>query len=165
MVSFSNMTPPLMMQSLRVFHTRGTALPYRFLSHLQRRQWNSRRYLWSGHRVSFDDSTTESNGPINPGAESPDSKLSATGISLATRMSMDRKFQCTQFDKKGDIYMGHGHIQRSELVSKVSIIFSPSTRNPSSLSFSTEYCHVIYARSMSLSCLLSWFDSPQSWST
>jgi hypothetical protein len=57
---------------------------------------------------------------IRPTLETSDSKLAATGSSLATRMATDRKFQCTRFDQRGEIYMGHGHIQRSELVSKVS---------------------------------------------
>ena len=74
--------------------------------------------------MPMEDATTHTKAHMNPAAESPDSKLSAAGISLATRMSTDRKFQCTQFDSKGEIYMGHGHIQRSELVSKVSAIIS-----------------------------------------
>lgn len=117
------MRPTLILQNL-LFYTKNTKCrPYRFQHHLQPWQRNSQRYLWSGPKVPTDDSTTQSKNHMNPGTESPDSKLSATGISLATRMSTDRKFQCTQFDKKGDIYMGHGHIQRSELVSKVSVIF------------------------------------------
>ena len=97
--------------------------PYRLQPHSL--PWISPRYLWSGHKISADDPITQDQSSIKPGVDSEDSRLSAKGINLAARMSSDRKFQCTQFDKKGDICMGHGHIQKSELVSKVSATLSP----------------------------------------
>lgn len=70
--------------------------------------------------IPTEHSTSLSDTHLSPSTEAPGSKLFAAGSSLATRMSTDRKFHCTQIDKKGDIFMGHSNIQRSELVSKVS---------------------------------------------
>jgi hypothetical protein len=103
--------------------------PYRCRSLRQSKPYGSRRYLWGRQKASSDDSTNYNDAHMSPGTETSDSKLFAKGIGLATRMSAGRKFQCTQFDKNGEIYMGHGHIQRSEIVSKVSIAsFRSSTK-------------------------------------
>ncbi len=67
-----------------------------------------------------EDPSKEAEGRLSKGTETSESKLFAMGSSLATRMSADRKFQCTEFDEKGSVVTGHGNIQRSELVSKVS---------------------------------------------
>lgn len=110
---------------------RTTSLnPYSWLPLLRSRQCDSQRYLWSGQKRSTDDSKSQSDTHMTPGTETSESKLFATGSSLATRMSTDRKFQCTQFDKKGEIFMGHGHIQRSELVSTVSVVLLCKRREP-----------------------------------
>lgn len=53
------------------------------------------------------------------GSETSESKLFALGSSLATRLSTDREIECTEFDEKGEIVMGHGHIKKSDLVRKV----------------------------------------------
>lgn len=53
------------------------------------------------------------------GSESSESKLFALGSSLATRLSTDREIECTEFDDKGEIVIGHGHIKKSDLVKKV----------------------------------------------
>jgi hypothetical protein len=126
------MKPPLRVQNFHsVFYARNPKLrSYRVLPKLRTLQWESQRYLWYAQRASAGDSKGQGDTILSPGVETSDSKLFAAGSSLSSRMSADRKFQCTQFDKKGNIYMGHGHIQRSELVSKVSIISFPSDRGP-----------------------------------
>ena len=103
--------------------------PHRWSYLWRPRPSDSRWYLSSRQKDSTDDPTSHNDTHISPGAETSDGKLFAKGIGLATRMSADRKFQCTQFDKNGEIYMGHGHIQRSEIVNKVSItLFRSSTK-------------------------------------
>ena len=54
------------------------------------------------------------------GPETSESKLFALGSSLATRLSVDRTLQCTEFDDKGNIVAGNVEIKKSDLVTKVS---------------------------------------------
>lgn len=52
--------------------------------------------------------------------ETSESKLFKMGSTLASRMTTDRKIQCTEVDSKGDVMVDHKEIKRSELVSKAS---------------------------------------------
>ena len=149
-----------------LFLTKTTRLHlYHLVPQLRSQPWNSPRHLWSGHKIPTEHSTSQSDANLSPKTETSDSKLFATGSSLATRMSTDRKFQCTQIDKKGDIFMGHGHIQRSELVSKVSTTLYQTTDGKLNDACSMGSWHVTSARSTSLSFLLFWCASLRSWST
>jgi hypothetical protein len=80
-------------------------------------QWiPQRRLLFKLHRPP--DNKSES--LLSPGEETPESKLFKMGSSLASRLSTDRKIQCTEIDSRGEIVVNHKEIKRSDLVSKVS---------------------------------------------
>ena len=63
---------------------------------------------------------SEAEAVLYQGPETSESKLFALGSSLATRLSVDRTLQCTEFDDKGDIVAGNVEIKKSDLVTKVS---------------------------------------------
>ena len=65
-------------------------------------------------------STDDAGKGLGKGPETSESKLFALGSSIATRLSVDRTLQCTEFDDKGDIVAGNVEIKKSDLVTKVS---------------------------------------------
>lgn len=73
---------------------------------------------------------TVGNDILSSTQETPESKLFKRGSSLASRMSVDRKIQCTEVDMKGDIVASDKEINRSELVSKVPYNNSTTPASP-----------------------------------
>lgn len=81
-------------------------------------QWITKRHFLFKHSKIPD---IDHDHPLSPAKETSESKLFKMGSTLASRMSTDRKIQCTEVDSKGDIRVDHKEIKRSELVSKFGI--------------------------------------------
>jgi hypothetical protein len=84
-------------------------------------QTTGRSYLWGKQILHHEPKKAENSSPkpLFQGPPTSGSKLLALETSLATRLSTDREIQCTEFDEKGEIVMGHGHIKKSDIVKKV----------------------------------------------
>jgi len=80
-------------------------------------QYSPRRYISPSNENS---PASEAEKVLYQGPESSESKLFALGSSLATRLSVDRTLQCTEFDDKGNIVAGNVEIKKSDLVTKAS---------------------------------------------